>query len=153
MLWIGLEAIGATIGVLAFGISVAAYIIALLFGALGGVISMALSVRGLRKVASLPPSVKLASPCTVQLYRDDSDVERSQSRYFSLNNDYIGALDNDAMLQTATSRSQNLLTSRSGYEASNEASLAFEAPSGGTVEIHIAGGVFAEDKTKVVEPD
>ncbi len=55
----------------------------------------------------------------------------------------------DAMLETTTSCSHNLLTSRSGYEASNEASYTFEAISGSAVEIHIAGGVFQEDRSNV----
>ncbi len=114
---------------------------------------MYLSIRGVRQIASLPVAVKLSLPCTVALYRDDSDIERKQSRYFSLNNVYIGSLDNDTMLEFEATKSQNLLTARSGYEASDEQSYTFEAQSGGTIEIHIAGGIFQEDKTKAAGAD
>jgi len=153
ILWLAPEIIVGAIFWYFFGISVLTYILALFFAVIGGIISMYISIRGVKQIASLPSAVKLSSPCTVQLYRDDSDIERKQARYFSLNNEYIGSLDNDTMLEVTTAKSQNLLASRSGYEASNEQTYTFEAKSGGAVEIHIMGGIFQPDKTKVFDPD
>jgi len=152
-LWFGPEIIVGTILALLVGLNVVTYIIALLFAVVGGVISAYISIRGVRQIASLPKAVKLSSPCTVRIYRDHSDIEQKQPRYFSLNNDYIGSLDDDTMIKVSTSRSQNLLTSRSAYEASNETSYTFEAHSGNEIEIHIMGGEFQGDKTKVFEHD
>lgn len=146
-LWVGFEVFGIFAAALIFGGSLLVYVFAVVFAAIGGVISWAISKSSGRSIIpDIPTYHALAPACTVHIYRGDSHALRDEKYYFSLNDEDLGYLENDSMLTTYTSRTRNLITFHIEDETKKSDAYLFEATSGGTVEIHSAAGAFIKEQ-------
>lgn len=148
-LWIGLEFFGAILGSILFlGDFWATYILALLFAITGGIISYFISKQGDR-VEYIQPHV-LTSSCTIRVFRDASEISKSEKFFFYLNGQVLDALENDSMLIANTKQSHNVITVRIGEEQFMRDTYQFMAYPDGVVDVHCSGGKFQPQMTKVI---
>lgn len=122
-LWIGMEIIGAIIGN-TVGSEFIAYLFALGFAAIGGLISRIIVYN--LKQGQYTPKVEvepLSRPAQITVERQRSYLSSSDVWDFSLNGAYIGRIDDGMSLTFATNQRNNVLTAKSFY---GSLSLPFE---------------------------
>jgi len=155
LLWFGLEIIGGFIGYAA-GLELGAYALALVFAAIGALISY-LAAKNCKPGSYVPPSQAMAesilqnaqplsAPAQVDIIRESSMVGAVVSWSFTLNGQSIGSLSNGKAMSVFTGQRQNVLLARDAY-GTQIAPYVFEAESGGYVGIHFKAGRFLQPQT------
>lgn len=149
-LWLGMEMLGAAIGIIA-GLETGAYLLAILFAAMGGLASYLITENVKR--GDYVPQVQvmtqqiadnaeaLDSPAEITVVRDRSMVGAFVSWSFRLNGKHIGSLGNGKSLTASTSQRQNILRATDAY-GTEIAPLVFDVESGSTAQIHFKASKF-----------
>ena len=160
LLWIGMEAAGIAVALLAGWQSVA-YIVGLALGIGGGVISYLLAKNcrsgvfvseAIRLEQAIEQSAeRLEEPAGIKLIRERSIIGIAADWAFTLNGQPVGSLASGEYIKIQTDRRQNILrtTDVSGNEAPH---MAFDMESGGWAEICFKGDRFVPARSTGVKP-
>ena len=150
ILWFVMEIIGAFLGVLISESAV--YVFALLFAALGGLISW-LICKNLSFGTYVDPktayvqqvvqtSEKLNVPATLMIVRDKSAVGCAASYNVNLNGQPIGQIANGMILNASTDLRSNIISLNDPITGVDMVQMAFMVNDGSNGEIHMKAGKF-----------
>ena len=159
-LWLGMEALGALIGFTS-GLEAGAYILALLFAAMGGLASY-LIAKNARPGNYVPQAQAMAqqiadnaqaldSPAQITIMRERSMVGALVTWSFTLNSRPIGRLGNGKSLKASTAQRQNILRATDAY-GTEIAPFVFDVESGGAAEIHFKAIKFLPARSRGIFP-
>ena len=155
-LWFGLEIVGFLIGIAA-ELGWGAYVLALVFAGVGGLISY-LVAKNCKPGDYVPQAAimtdafalsaqPLAAPARIDIVRESSMVGAIVSWSFTLNGQYIGSLGNGKAMTVYTGQSQNVLVAKDAY-GTEIAPFAFGSQNGGFTEIHFKANRFIHERSR-----
>ena len=160
LLWIGMEAAGIAVALLAGWQSIV-YILGLALGIGGGVISYLLA-KNCRPGAFVSEAIRLEQaieqsaewleePAGIKLIRERSLIGIAAGWTFTLNGRPVDSPASGEYIKLQTDRRQNILraTDVSGNEAPH---LAFDIESGGWAEIYFKGDRFVQGRSTGIKP-
>ena len=159
-LWIGMELLGIVIGVAA-ELGMATYLLAILFAALGGLISYLIAKNCPLGNYVLPVNILagnilqnaelLAQPARIDIVRGSSFVGAVVRWSFNLNGRDVGSLSNGQSLTVYTNQRQNILRATDSY-GTEIAPLIFDIQNGSYAEVYFKANKFIWKDSKGIFP-